>query len=111
MLITKMRDQAGRPVKQIEFMTPHLIVYNMERLDDGTIIDGKFGLVEMMDYYIEDGSFIPFGDIEIEEGCLTEIHNDSNGYILFDWDNIKEEGKLEEKERELANILKLLKDL
>ena len=28
--------------------------------------------------------------IEIEEGCLTEIHNDSNGYILFDWDNIKE---------------------
>tara|TARA_R110000796_G_scaffold199795_3_gene315944 strand:+ start:24 stop:242 length:219 start_codon:yes stop_codon:yes gene_type:complete len=49
--------------------------------------------------------------IEIEEGCLTEIHNDSNGYILFDWDNIKEEGKLEEKERELANILKLLKDL
>ena len=49
--------------------------------------------------------------IEVEGGCLTEVHNDSNGYIIFDWDNIKEEGKLEEKERELANILKLLKDL
>ena len=49
--------------------------------------------------------------IEIEEGCLTEIHNDSNGYIVFDWDTIEEQGNLEEKKKELANILKLLKDL
>jgi len=66
-----MRDQAGRHVEQIEFMTPHLIVYNMERLDDGTIIDGKFGLVDKMDYYTEDGSFIPFGEVEVEEGCMN----------------------------------------
>ena len=53
MLITKMRDQSGEPVNSIEFMTPHLIVYNTERLEDGTIIDGRFGLVSMMDYYNE----------------------------------------------------------
>ena len=29
----------------------------------------------------------------------------------LDWDNIKDEGKLEEKEKELANILKLLERL
>ena len=46
--------------------------------------------------------------IEIEGGVLKEVHNTPNDYILFDWDNIKEEGKLEEKEKELANILKLL---
>ena len=49
--------------------------------------------------------------IEVEGGCLRAVHNDSNGYIVFDWDNIKEEGKLEEKEKELANILKLLEGL
>ena len=95
MLITKMRDQAGRPVKQIEFMTPHLIVYNMERLDDGTIIDGKFGLVEMMDYYIEDGSFIPFGDIEIEEGCMN-----------FNGTQVEVTTDTEKSESTLANLMK-----
>jgi len=49
--------------------------------------------------------------IEIERGCLTEIHNDSNGYIVFDWDTIEEQGNLEEKKKELANILKLLRGL
>ena len=49
--------------------------------------------------------------IEIEGGCLTEIHNDSNGYIVFDWDTIEEQGNLEEKKKELANILKLLRGL
>ena len=33
--------------------------------------------------------------IEIEGGVLQEVHNDSNGYILFDWDNIKEQGETE----------------
>tara|TARA_R110002020_G_scaffold18215_1_gene63983 strand:+ start:178 stop:393 length:216 start_codon:yes stop_codon:yes gene_type:complete len=48
--------------------------------------------------------------IEVEGGFLTAVHNDSNGYIVFDWDIIKE-SKLEEKEKELANILKLLEGL
>ena len=49
--------------------------------------------------------------IEIEGGSFTEIHNDSNGYIIFDWDTIEEQGNLEEKKKELANILKQLRGL
>ena len=71
MLITKMRDQSGEPVNSIEFMTPHLIVYNTERLEDGTIIDGRFGLVSMMDYYNEAGDMLQFEQVEVEEGCLN----------------------------------------
>ena len=94
-----MRDQAGRAVKQIEFMTPHLIVYNMERLDDGTIIDGKFGLVEMMDYYIEDGKedgkFIPFGEVEVEDG-----------YMNFNGTQVEVTTDEEKSELTLANLMK-----
>ena len=95
MLITKMRDRAGRPIKQIEFMTPHLIVYNMERLDDGTIIDGKFGLVDMMDYYTEDGSSIPFGEVEVEDGCMN-----------FNGTQVEVTTDEEKSESTLANLMK-----
>ena len=48
--------------------------------------------------------------IEIEEGRLVGVHNDSNGYLLFDWDYIKEEGKKEVKLhlKRLEDILKCL---
>ena len=50
--------------------------------------------------------------IEIEGGVLQEVHNDSNGYILFDWDNIKEQGETEltNKEGELLLMLETLED-
>ena len=48
--------------------------------------------------------------IEIEEGRLVGVHNDSNGHLLFDWDYIKEEGKKEVKLhlKRLEDILKCL---
>lgn len=46
--------------------------------------------------------------IEIEGGVLKEVHNTPNDYILFDWDNIKEEGETTNKQGELLLILETL---
>lgn len=27
--------------------------------------------------------------IEVDGGLVTEVHNDPNGVVIFDWDNIK----------------------
>ena len=43
--------------------------------------------------------------IEIEGGVLKEVHNTPNDYILFDWDNIKDEGETINKEGELLLML------
>ena len=36
---------------------------------------------------------------------LKEVHNTPNDYILFDWDNIKDEGETINKEGELLLML------
>ena len=95
MLIIKMRDQSGEPVNSIEFMTPHLIVYNTERLEDGTIIDGRFGLVSMMDYYNEAGDMLQFEQVEVEEDCLN-----------FNGNSIKISTDPEETEEKLKRYIK-----
>ena len=43
--------------------------------------------------------------IEIEGGVLKEVHNTPNDNILFDWDNIKDEGETINKEGELLLML------
>ena len=35
--------------------------------------------------------------LEIEGGVLTGVHNAPDGYVLFDWDTIKEEGETSKK--------------
>lgn len=47
--------------------------------------------------------------LEIEGGCLTEVHNAPGGYVLFDWDNIKEEGETSKKCIALQAMLEALK--
>tara|TARA_R100000742_G_C4262694_1_gene80525 strand:- start:39 stop:248 length:210 start_codon:yes stop_codon:yes gene_type:complete len=38
--------------------------------------------------------------IEVEGGLVQEVHNDSNGVIVFDWDNIKADEELDEDQEE-----------
>lgn len=38
--------------------------------------------------------------IEVEGGLITEVHNDSNGVVIFDWDNIKVDEELDEDQEE-----------
>jgi hypothetical protein len=48
--------------------------------------------------------------IEIEGGVLKDVHNTPNDYVLFDWDNIKEEGETINKEGELLLMLETLQE-
>jgi|TARA_B110000259_G_scaffold65104_1_gene76710 hypothetical protein len=45
--------------------------------------------------------------IEISGGMLTEVHNAPNGYVLFDWDVIRED---DDVERQQTNLVKLLEE-
>jgi|TARA_S200002703_G_scaffold9336_3_gene9235 hypothetical protein len=38
--------------------------------------------------------------IEVEGGLIQEIHNDSNGAVIFDWDNIAVDEELHEDQEE-----------
>jgi hypothetical protein len=38
--------------------------------------------------------------IEVEGGLIQEIHNDSNGAVIFDWDNIAVDEELDEDQEE-----------
>jgi len=48
--------------------------------------------------------------IEIKGGMLYDVHNDSNGYVLFDWDTIATEGDLHKEQATLALMLKTLEE-
>jgi len=48
--------------------------------------------------------------VEIDGGVLKEVHNTPNDYVLFDWDNIKEEGETINKEGELLLMLETLQE-
>ena len=48
--------------------------------------------------------------IEIKGGVLQEVHNAPNDYILFDWDDIKEEGETINKQGELLLMLETLEE-
>ena len=45
--------------------------------------------------------------IEVEGGLIQEVHNDSNGVVIFDWDNIKVDEELDEDQeyQRLQDIL------
>lgn len=38
--------------------------------------------------------------IEVEGGLIQEIHNDNNGAVIFDWDNIAVDEELDEDQEE-----------
>jgi len=38
--------------------------------------------------------------IEVKGGLIQEIHNDSNGAVIFDWDNIAVDEELDENQEE-----------
>lgn len=46
--------------------------------------------------------------IEIKGGVLTAVHNDSNGYVLFDWDAISENDDVERQQANLAKLLEVI---
>ena len=46
--------------------------------------------------------------IEIKGGMLQQVHNDPNGYVLFDWDNIRNDGKEKDFQNDLDLMLKTL---
>ena len=43
--------------------------------------------------------------IEVKGGLVHEVHNDPNGYIIFDWDNIQEEDNTQENKELLKSYL------
>jgi len=43
--------------------------------------------------------------IEVQGGHVTEVHNDSNGYMLFDWDSIGEQDTMEFHKKVLKRLL------
>ena len=43
--------------------------------------------------------------IEVQGGNVTEVHNDSNGYMLFDWDSIGEQDSVEFHKKVLKRLL------
>ena len=48
--------------------------------------------------------------LEIEGGLLTEVHNAPDGYVVFDWDYIKEEGETSKKCIVLQAMLEAIKE-
>ena len=50
--------------------------------------------------------------IIVEGGVIQEVHNDSNGVVIFDWDNIKEDEELDEDQeyQRLQDILYALEN-
>ena len=50
--------------------------------------------------------------IEVEGGVIQEIHNDSNGAVIFDWDNIKadEELDIDQEEQTLDDMLSAIQE-
>ena len=76
--------------------------------------DGKYTDKELVEDHNGEWSLDELGVcrdtviIEIEGGVLKEVHNTPNDYILFDWDNIKEEGETTNKQGELLLILETL---
>jgi len=43
--------------------------------------------------------------IEVRGGMVSDVHNDSNGYILFDWDSIGEQDTMEFHKKVLKRLL------
>jgi len=43
--------------------------------------------------------------IEVQGGMVSDVHNDPNGYMLFDWDSIEEQDSVEFHEKVLEKLL------
>ena len=43
--------------------------------------------------------------IEVRGGMLIDVHNDPNGYMLFDWDSIEEQDSVEFHKKVLEKLL------
>ena len=43
--------------------------------------------------------------IEVQGGHVTEVHNDSNGYMLFDWDSLGEQDLHKFSQKVLKRLL------
>ena len=43
--------------------------------------------------------------IEVRGGMVSDVHNDSNGYMLFDWDSIGEQDTMEFHKKVLKRLL------
>tara|TARA_R110002051_G_scaffold52381_1_gene99477 strand:- start:1028 stop:1234 length:207 start_codon:yes stop_codon:yes gene_type:complete len=43
--------------------------------------------------------------IEVRGGMVSDVHNDSNGYMLFDWDSIGEQDTMEFNKKVLKRLL------
>ena len=43
--------------------------------------------------------------IEVRGGWISDVHNDSNGYMVFDWDSIGEQDTMEFHKKVLERLL------
>jgi len=43
--------------------------------------------------------------IEVQGGNVTEVHNDTNGYMLFDWDSLGEQDTMDFHKEVLKKLL------
>ena len=47
--------------------------------------------------------------IEVRGGMVSDVHNDSNGYMLFDWDSIGEQDTMDFHKEVLKKLFMVYK--
>jgi hypothetical protein len=49
--------------------------------------------------------------IEVEGGLVQDVHNDSNGVVIFDWDNLKADDNfdIDQEEQRLEDMLNAIR--
>tara|TARA_R100000664_G_C2735027_1_gene124658 strand:+ start:1104 stop:1313 length:210 start_codon:yes stop_codon:yes gene_type:complete len=50
--------------------------------------------------------------IEVSGGLVQDVHNDSNGVVIFDWDNIKADDNfdIDQEEQRLEDMLNAIRE-
>ena len=71
--IDKIVCNDGEIVKELNMVTNRLVIFNLEQLDDGTIIDGKFSIPKYVNFLGHDNQLISWEKL-VEE-------------TLFVWNN------------------------
>ena len=73
-----------------------LIVFNLETLEDGQVIDGRFALAEKVDFLDKEGNSIPHTDVIAQEE------------IIFNGETIKISPSGPELEARIAKIIEAI---
>jgi len=76
MVISKI-ESSGKPILTLDVLSDGLCVYDLERTEDGTVLDGRFNTPENISFYGIDNDLIPWsvlvleGNIQFQEKNFT----------------------------------------